>query len=235
MFSVLHLDTLRHEVRILGPTLFAIPVAVVLAIATFTAMMFAGHVEHGFIANLLIGNLEALLPLVVGIILTAIAVQDSSLELLLTVGISYRRIAFRRFILIIGWTMLIEVIATLLLYAFLPWVLHKALLEGQLIWLGPTLWCSGVGIMGTLLLRSRITCVALFACIWIIELVIHGYFAHYSWLQPWFLPATLFNPDASFWLTNRIELIITALLLLTAAWFYLGNSEWRFNGEEDKS
>ncbi len=96
-----HIDVLRQELRILGLVLFATPAVVVVTVAQCTAMLFVGHVPYGFIANLLIGSLEALLPLVVGILLAGAAVQDPSLELLLTLNIPYRFIAFRRFALIL--------------------------------------------------------------------------------------------------------------------------------------
>src|SRR5215472_2762245 len=97
MNSVLHLDRLRHEVRILGLVLFLIPLAMIVVFMGLTIMLFVGNVVHGFIASLLIAALEACLPLAAGIILSTVAVQDASLELLLTMPIAYRWIAFLRF------------------------------------------------------------------------------------------------------------------------------------------
>jgi hypothetical protein len=235
MNSLFRLDALRHEVRILGPILFMIPIAVAVAMAAFTVMMFAGHVAHTFIGNMLIGSLEALLPLVVGILLARTAIQDASLELLLTVRTPYRYVVLRRCTLILVWTMFVEIGATVALYVFLPWAPREPFLQGQLTWLSPLLWFAAIGIMGALLLRSQVNCVALFASVWLIELSFHSYFTKSNWLQPWFLPATLFASKAPFWLTNRIELLITALVLSIAAWFYLHHPEWRFRSEEDKS
>ncbi|HEX3642366.1 MAG TPA: hypothetical protein VHV10_13830, partial [Ktedonobacteraceae bacterium] len=82
-----------------------------------TVMLFVGNVVHSFIASLLMAALEACLPLAVGIILSTVAVQDASLELLLTVPTAYRWIVFLRFALILGWTLLVELLA---LYALLP-------------------------------------------------------------------------------------------------------------------
>ena len=235
MILLFRLDALRHEVRILGPILFIIPLTVALAMAAFTAMMFVGQVDHTFISNLLIGTLEALLPLVVGILLARTAIQDASLELLLTVKTPYRYVMLRRCALLLVWTMLVEVGATIALYVFLPWVPREPFLQGQLTWLSPLLWFAAIGIMGALLLRSQVNCVALFASVWLIELTFHSYFTKYNWLQPWFLPATLFAPKTPFWLINRIELLLTALILSIAAWFYLRHPEWRFRSEEDKA
>ncbi len=196
MNTLLRLDLLRHEVRILGPALFLVPQTLATAFAGLTIMLFAGNVVHGFIATLLIAALEACLPLSAGIILSTIAVQDASLEVLLTVPTAYRRIVFLRVALLLGWTLLVELLATLALYAFLPWVPVKPLLAGQLTWLAPTFWLTGAGMLLALLLRSRASSGAVLGCIWIFQLTFHGYFAGNGWTQPWFLFATLYTPGA---------------------------------------
>ncbi len=232
MKHTLRLDMLYHEVRILGPLLFLIPLALLAACAGITALLFVGNVVHSFIVLLLIAALEACLPLAAGILLANVAVQDASLELLLTMPVTYRSIAFLRFALILGWTLLVELFATLVLYAFLPWVTAEPLFSGQLMWLAPSLWLAGAGILLSLLLRSRASSGAILGCIWLIQLTFHGYFALYNWTQPWFLFATLFTPRASFWLTNRLELIVGALILFAATWWFLRNPERRFFGED---
>lgn len=85
-------------------------------------MLFVGNVVHSFIASFIIAALEACLPLAVGIILSTVAVQDSSLELVLTMPTAYRWIASLRFALILSWTLLVELLATLALFVFLPWI-----------------------------------------------------------------------------------------------------------------
>ncbi|HYB01007.1 MAG TPA: hypothetical protein VED37_12375 [Ktedonobacteraceae bacterium] len=83
-----------------------------------TVMLFVGNVVHSFIASFIIAALEACLPLAVGIILSTVAVQDASLELVLTMPTAYRWIASLPFALILSWTLL----ATLALFIFLPWI-----------------------------------------------------------------------------------------------------------------
>ena len=222
----------RYEVRILGPLLFLVPLALALAFAGMTVLLFVGNVVHSFISNLLMAALEACLPLTIGIVLATVAVQDSALELLLTLPATYRGTLFLRVTLLLGWTLLVELLATLILYALLPWVPVQPLFAGQLAWLAPSLWLAGAGIFFSLLLRSRASSGALLGCIWLFQLVFHGYFAQTGWTQPWFLFATLFTPTASFWLSNRLELLATALLLLAAAWWFLRNPERRFFRED---
>ena len=135
MKNVLSLDHLLYEIRILGPVLFLIPLALALAFVGMTVLLFIGNVVHSFVASLLIAALEACLPLTAGIILSTVAVQDASLELLLTMPAADSWIVFLRFALILGWTLLVELLAALTLYAILPWVPIKPLAAGQLTWL----------------------------------------------------------------------------------------------------
>ncbi|GCE23536.1 hypothetical protein [Dictyobacter kobayashii] len=227
------LDHVRGEVRILGWLLFIIPVAIMLAFALLAMMMFVGHVNRDFTAAMLIAGLEACGPLTLGLLMATMAIQDPALELQLTLPVRYRVTMFLRFFLIVVWTMLVECLATLLLHAILPWVLPKDLLASQLTWLAPTIWFGASGTILALLLRNRATCGAVLGFLWLIELAFHGYFAAQAWTQPWFLFATLYTPTANFWLTNRLELLATALLLFIVSWWYLGHSEWRFYGEDN--
>lgn len=226
------LDYLRYEIRIVGPLLFLLPPGLALAFAGLAVLLFVGSVVHSFIALVLVAALEACLPLAVGIVLATVAAQDAALELLLSVPAGYCWIVFARLALLLGWTLLVELLASLALYAALPWVPSEPLAAGQLTWLAPSLWLAGAGVLLALVLRSRAASGAVLGCIWIIQLTFHGYFAQNNWTRPWFLFATLYTPTASFWLTNRLELIASALVLLLAAWWFLRNPERRFFGEE---
>ena len=120
----------------------------------------------------------------------------------------------------------------LVLHAIVPWVFSNPIVEGQLTWLSPLLWLAAVGTLLALLMHSRVASGAVLGCIWIMQLTFHGYFVTYGWVQPWFLFATLFTPGTSFWLTNRIELLLTALVLFIVIWWCLRNTEWRFRAED---
>lgn len=225
-------DRLRGEMHILGWLLFILPVAMMIAFALLAVLMFVGHVNRDFTAALLIAGLEACGPLVLGLLMATLTVQDPALELQLTLPVRYRATLFLRFSLIALWTMLVECLATLMLHAILPWVLPKDLFASQLTWLAPTAWFGASGVVLALLLRNRAICGALLGFLWLIELAFHGYFAAQTWTRPWFLFATLYIPNATFWLANRLELVLTALLLFFIAWWYLGHNEWRFYGED---
>jgi len=225
-------SVLRYEFRILGPLAFALPLLIAMSFAALGLWLNARNVAHSFIGSLLTASLEACIPLLAGALTATIAVHDSAIELQLTVLMPYRFTVFRRFILLLAWTALVEIVAMLILHAILPWALSAPILEGQLTWLSPLLWLAAVGTLLALLMHSRSSSGAVLGCIWVSQLAFHSYFAAYNWTQPWFLFATLYTPGASFWLTNRLELLLTALVLFTAAWWYLRNTEWRFRAED---
>jgi hypothetical protein len=103
-------------------------------------------------------------------------------------------------------------------------------LVGQLTWIAPLFWFVGTGFTLALLVRSRSASSALLGGIWMIEAIFYGYFAFIDWLKPLFLFPTTLAPGISFWLSNRIELLITALILLLLDWFILRNIERLLQG-----
>jgi len=87
------------------------------------------------------------------------------------------------------------------------------------------LWYVAVGLCLALLIRSRSASGALLGGIWIAEVLFKDFFAATDWLHPLFLFPTTLKPEINFWLTNRFELIITALVLLPLGWLLLHNTE----------
>jgi hypothetical protein len=61
----------------------------------------------------------------------------------------------------------------------------------------------------------------------------HDIFASQAWAQAWFLFATTFAPDASFWWANRFGLLVTGLMLFSLAWVIVANPERRLRAEEE--
>ncbi|MBA2392231.1 MAG: hypothetical protein H0V70_05740 [Ktedonobacteraceae bacterium] len=228
------LDIVRYEIRVTGILLFAIPLLFAAGLAVLAEFLQIGHVSQPFINDVLLAGLEACLPLTSGIIAATVATQDPAIELQLTLPLPYRSTTFLRLALLLIWTALIALLSTLALHLALPSVLPTSLAEEQLIWSAPLLWFTAVGTILALLMRNRSTSSAILGCLWVMQLVFHGYFLATVWTRPWFLFTTLYAPDISFWLANRIELILTSVIVFIATWFYLRNSEWRFFGEEDK-
>jgi hypothetical protein len=223
---------LRHDLRALGMLLFAAPLVAALGFVSLAAILDARNVNHDFLVQLVAAILEACLPLAAGVLLATVAPRDAAIELQLSLPTPYRFTAARRFALLLGWTLLVEALAALAFHLSLPWTQSKHGAEYVLLWLAPTLWLGAGGALLALVLRSRATAGALLGTLWIAQLTFHGYFAHYSWTRPWFLFVTVFTPAASYWVINRVELILTAVALSLGVWVFLLNSEWRFRAED---
>lgn len=233
MMNTRFLTVLRYELKILNPLLLLMPLFAALGLSGLGLWLaIRSTVSHDFIGPLLLSCLEACVPLTVGVIAASTAAHDSAIELQLTLPLPYRYTAFRRFLLVVVWTALVEFVAWLVLYAVLPWALPNPLVKGPLIWLPPLVWLAAVGALLALLLRNRAASGTVLGILWVVQLAFHGYFIANPWSQSWFLFATLYAPNASFWLSNRIELLVTALLVSLAVWCFLRNTEWRFRAED---
>jgi hypothetical protein len=228
----LHLARWRGEIRILGFPPALLLTCVAISSIGFATPLRARNVNPDFISALLIATLEAFLPLAAGIVVTTIAARDDAIEVQLSLATPYYATVARRVALILAWSIATEFAATLAIGALFPSTLTKSGFDAVLLWLAPTLWLSAVGMTLALLLRSRATAAAILGVIWVVQLAFHGYFAGYDWTRPWFLFATLYTPSATYWRSNRLELIATAVAGLVVSWIYLHNSEWRFHGED---
>ena len=225
-------EALRSELRVLGPYPFVAPLIVAAGLVGFAALLQARHIQHAFVATMLVVTLEACLPLTAGIALAGVAIRDGALEVLLTVQTAYRLTTLRRAALVLGWVLVLEVAATWIIRALFPSAIPKPGVLGLLAWAAPTFWLAGTALLLAYFLRSRATSAAVLGCLWVAQLVFHGYFAAYGWTQPWFLFATIYVPAAPFWLANRLELVATALVCFLVAWIFLRNAEWRLRAED---
>jgi hypothetical protein len=232
-------DRFRYEILLLGKRTIVTPILAMLGFALLAELLYHLHTNP---ARSLSASHEMILPLATGILVATITSQDPAIELQLTLPKKYAHTALGRLAIIVGWTICIAVISSISIFVFkLTYVPQPSLsaslltlfLIAQLLWLAPLLWFTAVGLCLALLLRSRSASVALLGGIWIAEIIFKNYIAATGWLHPVFLfPSTLlplvgFIPQYLFtlWLTNRFELIGTALVLLLIGWFLLRNPE----------
>jgi hypothetical protein len=224
-------DRLRYELQLMGIWVILAPV---LTMVTFTLWVGIVRLRGMNSALLFSAGLEMLLPLLASVVAATLLSQDSSIEVQLTLPHRYELTVLRRLALIIIWTACIGLISTTLIaflhLSFLPaqirsWATLPQFLASQLTWLAPLLWFTIVGLLLTLLARSRAASNTLLCGIWLAEILAHGIFASTAWLQPWYLfPATL-TPKVPFWLVNRFEVISIALLFLIIVWLLLRQPE----------
>ena len=242
------LDRFRYEIQLLGKRVILTPMLIMVG---FAFLAFLLHNLHTNPARTLSASLEIILPLAAGFVVATITSQDPAIELQLSMPRSYDRTALGRLTIIASWTIVIALLSSItsfaLKLAFVPqpsqsWPAPLQFLTGQLTWLAPLLWLVAVGLCLALLLRSRAASGALLGGIWIAEIIFKDYIAATTWLHPVFLfpttllplvgtvPADIFN----LWLSNRFELIGTALVLLLVGWLLLRNPEGllKTSGEE---
>jgi len=232
-------DRIWYELRIMGKWVILIPPLIILTFALLGEILTIMQVSYLRISQVLTASLEMVLPLAAGLLTTTIVSYDAAIELQMTMPKTYRITAFVRLSLIIAWTSCLALFSSVLVYHLrfwrVPsqvetWKVLPQFLIGQLTWIAPLFWFVGVGFSLALLIRSRSASSALLGGIWMIEAIFYGYFAIIDWLKPLFLFPTTLAPGISFWLSNRIELLITALLLLLLGWFMLQNTEKLLQG-----
>jgi hypothetical protein len=222
-------DRLRYELRLLSKAVWLTPVLVVLGMILILSL-----VSHGAslttVARALGASLEMLLPLAAGMVVATVGTSDRAIELQLTMPRRYHRTASLRFCCILLWSALISVVTAWILCASNHWRLPVQIAEWsepwrfvvwQLTWLSSTLWLVALGLVCSLLLRSRVASGALVCGIAIAEVVLHGSINSNSLLHPIYLFPLTFTPEANYWLANRIELLGTAVVLLGLAWYLL--------------
>ena len=233
------LDQCSYELHIMGKWVILIPPLIILTFALLGEILTIMQVSHLRISQVLTASLEMVLPLAAGLLTTTIVSYDAAIELQMTMPKTYRIRAFVRLNLIIAWTSCLALFSSVLVYHLrfwrVPskvetWKVLPQFLIGQLTWIAPLFWFVGVGFSLALLIRSRSASSALLGGIWMIEAILYGYFAIINWLKPLFLFPTTLAPGISFWLSNRIELLITALILLLLDWLMLQNSEKLLQG-----
>lgn len=232
-------DRFWYEIRIMGRWVILIPPLIILTFALLGAILMIMQVGHLRISQVLTASLEMVLPLAAGLLTTTIISYDAAIELQITMPKTYRLTAFVRLSLIIAWTSCLALFSSVLIYHLrfwrVPsqvetWKVLPQFLIGQLTWIAPLFWFVSVGFSLALLIRSRSASSALLGGIWMIEAIFYGYFAIIDWLKPLFLFPTTLAPGISFWLSNRIELLITASVLLLLDWFILQNTEKLLQG-----
>lgn len=226
--------TARYELRLLGKVGLATPALVLLLFGGMAGLMAYLGVNEAQVARVLIAALELGLPLAAGVVAATIASDDPAIDLQLSLKTRYRRTLVRRLVVLALWTALIAFLWTSALHLSGLWELWvpEALLVSQLVWLSPLLWFVAAGAALALLLGSRSTSGAFLGGLWAFENLMRGLFLTKEWLRPEFLFATTYAAGAPFWLTNRLALISTALLMGAVVWVLSSRTESLAKGGE---
>ncbi|GHO88332.1 hypothetical protein [Dictyobacter formicarum] len=223
---------LRYELRLLGPKVILPPLLVIVLLGALAILL---HILGVNTSHALMASQEMFLPLAMGAIVAATGLHDPALELQLTMPTNYRRTAMYRFLLVLIWAACVSFLTNTILFSFKlgyqpqqiqSWALGWQFLVGQLIWLAPLLWFMSVGFCITILTHSISASGAVLGGIWILQaLFIKNLLETNAWLQSFVLFPTTLMPDAPFWLTNRLELLAVAIILIPINWLLLRNTE----------
>ncbi len=238
-------DRLRYELKFLGLRAILPPVLVLAGFAILaTVFALISNNPASSTAHLLGSSLEMFLPIAVGTTVTLVCIRDPALELQLTFPRSYASTAIKRLTIIIGWTACLALINSLLLSLFKlnswptqfqHWPIFTQYLLAQLIWCAPLLWFAGLGLCLALLTRSFVASTAVLGGIWIIEvLFLKNLLPGNAWLQSVLLFPTTLLPEATFWLSSRITVLITAAIMLILSWFLLHRTESLLKGSSEE-
>ncbi len=222
-------DRLRYELRLLGRPVFWTPPLVMLGLFALLAVS-SRNVTAATLARTLAAGLEILLPIAAGTVVATVALHDRALELQLSVPRRYHHTANLRFLLILLWSACICLLTSWLLYTFHDWRLPVQIagwsepwrfLAWQLTWLSSMLWLAALGLVVAVLMRSRTASGAVICVLAIAEIITHGDLDASAWYHPIYLFPLTFSPNASYWLTNRFELLGVAVVLWSLGWFLL--------------
>ncbi len=226
----------RYELRILGKWVLLIPVGTMIGVAILLLIyrVIIPQVGSSQTEKILTGSLEMVLPLATALVIGTIGTRDQMGEVQLALPASYARTAFLRVGLIVGWSIVIALVACAVIYPLGLWHRPQQLqswsiagqwLTGQLVWAAPLFSLAALAFCLALLLRSRAASGGLVGAIWTLESFFYLMFSSTTWLQPVYLFPTTFTPNVSFWLTNRLELLALALVLFILSWLLLRRSE----------
>ncbi|GLV53963.1 hypothetical protein KDH_08140 [Dictyobacter sp. S3.2.2.5] len=232
---------LSYELRVMGKRVIWLPIALAAGFIAFAFLLrFLGvHLER-FISS----GFELFLPIVTGIVVATSATQDPALEIQLTMPRKYHNTSILRLALIVAWSiafgLLISIIPTLLHLTFLPDQLKRTNSFGQFFglqfsWIATTFWFVAVALVSSLLTRSRSASSAILGAVWIVQILFMTHLVETtSWLQPLFLFPTIVAPQISYWMTNRLEVLSTGIVLLPVGWWLLHNTEGLLKGASEE-
>ena len=225
---------IRYEFRRLGLMGFLTPALVASLFCGLALLMTLGGADKAQVSRVLVAGLELGLPLGAGVVAAGIAADEPAIDLQLALLIRYRTTLLRRLALLVVWTALFCLLwsaALRLSGLWSAWV-PETFLVGQLVWVSPLLWFVTVGAAVALVFGGRSVGGALLGGLWTFEIVFRGLFIGKDWLRPEFLFATTFAPGADYWLSNRLALISTALVVGLGVWLLSSRTEALAKGGE---
>lgn len=211
------MNLIRHEYRIMGYNLIWLTL---LVIGGYSVVIFMVPDHPAF---LILIFFEILIP-ILGSVASGYLLNiehDPMIENLLTASRPFVRILFTRFSLVIGWLLISSIAYMLILrltYAEFPLGTMLAAL------ISPLLFLSSFTLFFSIILKSSAVGSMIGAFLWGFELIAYS-LKRYLWFEFIFLFDTFYNLDSSFWIANRLTLVISSVLLWMLVWRLAGKRE----------
>jgi hypothetical protein len=215
----------RHEARRAGLAALLTPLAVALfmvAIALDSALRL--HDPSRNTALILQNLLELALPLAAGVGAASLVGRDPAIELQLTLPTAYRATILRRLAASTGWVAVVALTVTLGAVAtgwWDRWPGAHTPLTGQLTWLAPTVFLTGLGLLVGTLAGSPALATSVVAMLWTFHLAGTGPLQNHQWTRQLFLFATTRGVPELDWTANRLILLAAGASLAAVAWLLL--------------
>lgn len=222
----------RYEMTRVGRAAFAGPAAFAVGLVLVAVVLAAGNPAAGHADRVLVGLLEAGLPLAAGVSAASLIGRDTALELQLSLAAAYRATLLRRVAVTVGWPAVLALAVAVILAAAGWWPSSHSGPAGQLIWLAPLLWLAAFGFTLALTTRSGAIAGTVVAALWLCEELFAGLFSQHDGLRALYLFATSRLSSTEGWTANRITLVLSAGALLLVAWLLLARPERLLTAED---
>ncbi|WP_159079233.1 hypothetical protein [Plantactinospora sp. BC1] len=222
----------RYEARRAGWAAVATPPAALLVAVTMALFAGNGGAGRRQIGDLLLTGLEAVLPLAVAMSAVTLVARDGCRELQLALPTRYARTLGRR----LGVLALATVLSALVYSAgvgITGWWTGPNPLASVLVWAPPTLWLGALAVLLAVLGRSVVLATSAVAGLWLCEQVLASLLVGHDWTRPLYLFTTSRVGTGEGWLTNRLTLTLTGLLLAGAVELLLRRPHLLLSEEEE--
>lgn len=167
------------------------------------------------------------MPLLGGILAANALLNDSALELRFSTAQSAWNMLAERILPLFGFLALLAIsFQVILAFAGVDYAKFGGLLQRQLVWAVPSLMMLTLGSLGSFLARNAITGAGIISGLWILQVLMRGWFSQDSTMQHIFLFQGMMRaPGSAELIRNQISLTILSVLFFIASGLLLKRQE----------
>lgn len=216
------------DARLIGVVAYAMPPLVIVGFVLLGLVV-------GDVPRMLVGGLEAGVPLAAALAVSSIVASEPALELQLSGPRGFRPAALRRIAALTAWCAAVSAVAwTLALVTGLADAWRPAVdpLTSQLTWASSLAVFVGAGMLLPLALGSRSTAAGTLGLAWILAFTFHVPWIEAAGWRLGFPFFTVFAPAVPDWLPNRLALLGIGAAAVALATVFLGAGERLLRAEE---